>query len=351
MRLDDGTYTQAKTIQSQAGAQDWIEYSPGDKILPSAVAYGRKCMFRLMDDSEVELCLYSGTTLPVVTKAIRFPDDVTSGEMVTVMDGADVAQHMRPTEITSTQLWDPSLIDISVGWYDSSDELKFLYGTGSTIQQWRDKSANNNDLTAVGEPEVGTILQNNLNTIDLDGDDYFQNLGVTLPTSGNLQAFIVCNVTQVDNASDSIMAVSKFSGHDFQIHAGLGGWKGKVSTRNLGSNSTTAGTSVITGMNIWNVIFNHTAGNYMLRLNGEQLAGTIVGDYDTKLTTSGHLRIFANRSASQFPAGQVAEIIIIEDVTESTRQKIEGYLAHKWGLEAELSADHSYKASAPTTDS
>ena len=105
MRLDDGTYTQAKTIQSQAGAQDWIEYSPGDKILPSAVAYGRKCMFRLMDDSEVELCLYSGTTLPVVTKAIRFPDDVTDGEMITVMDGAEVAQHMRPTEIFSSTLY------------------------------------------------------------------------------------------------------------------------------------------------------------------------------------------------------------------------------------------------------
>lgn len=354
MRLDHGTYTQAKTIQSQAGAQDWIEYSPGDKILPSAVAYGRKCMFRLMDDSEVELCLYSGTTLPVVTKAIRFPDDVTSGEMITVMDGAEVAQHMRPPEITSAstditppQLWDPSLLDISVGWYDSSD-LSTISGVGSVIQQWRDKSANNNDLTAFGDPEFGSILQNNLNTIDLDGHDYFQNRNVALPASGNVQIFIVCNVTQVDNSADSIMAFSA-DDNDFQIGAGPGGWKGKVSARNLGSNSTKPGTNIITGMNIWNVTFNYTAGSYMLRLNGGQLGGTIVGDYNTKLATSGELRIFANRSKNQFPAGQVAEIIIIEDVSDSTRQKIEGYLAHKWGLDRyKLAADHPYKSSPPT---
>ncbi len=100
MRLDHGTYTQAKTIESQAGAQDWIEYNPGDKILPSAVAYGRKCMFRLMDDTEVELCLYSGTTLPLVTKAVKFPNDVSTGEMITVMDGDEVPEHVRPPLVT-----------------------------------------------------------------------------------------------------------------------------------------------------------------------------------------------------------------------------------------------------------
>ena len=33
------------------------------------------------------------------------------------------------------------------------------------------------------------------------------------------------------------------------------------------------------------------------------------------------------------------------DLTE--RQKIEGYLAHKWGLAANLPADHPYKTEAP----
>lgn len=46
--------------------------------------------------------------------------------------------------------------------------------------------------------------------------------------------------------------------------------------------------------------------------------------------------------------GYIAETVILSDVTLATRQKIEGYLAWKWGLEADLPADHPYKNLAPT---
>ena len=45
--------------------------------------------------------------------------------------------------------------------------------------------------------------------------------------------------------------------------------------------------------------------------------------------------------------GFIGEIIIINSVEDSDRQKIEGYLAHKWGLTANLPADHPYKSNAP----
>ncbi len=51
----------------------------------------------------------------------------------------------------------------------------------------------------------------------------------------------------------------------------------------------------------------------------------------------------------QFPPNCGYEIIIIDDeVDTDTRQKIEGYLAWKWGLEGDLAGDHPYKRSAPT---
>ena len=37
-------------------------------------------------------------------------------------------------------------------------------------------------------------------------------------------------------------------------------------------------------------------------------------------------------------------------LTLDTRQTIEGYLAHRWGLEANLPAEHPYKAAAPTPE-
>ena len=45
--------------------------------------------------------------------------------------------------------------------------------------------------------------------------------------------------------------------------------------------------------------------------------------------------------------GVVKEIIFLTHNLESERQKIEGYLAHKWGLQGLLPAGHPYKAAPP----
>ena len=55
-----------------------------------------------------------------------------------------------------------------------------------------------------------------------------------------------------------------------------------------------------------------------------------------------------NLSGADRLDGQVAEVVVIDGaLDEQTRQKIEGYLAHKWGLAASLPAEHPYKDSAP----
>jgi hypothetical protein len=49
--------------------------------------------------------------------------------------------------------------------------------------------------------------------------------------------------------------------------------------------------------------------------------------------------------------GRIYEIIIINSRLEITNPdflRLEGYLAHKWGLAAKLPADHPYKDMAPT---
>lgn len=43
--------------------------------------------------------------------------------------------------------------------------------------------------------------------------------------------------------------------------------------------------------------------------------------------------------------GNILEVIAVTTTTD--REKIEGYLAHKWGLEADLPANHPYKNSQP----
>ena len=65
-------------------------------------------------------------------------------------------------------------------------------------------------------------------------------------------------------------------------------------------------------------------------------------------TTQGRLRIFANRSNSQYPIGSVAEIIVIDDFSQ--RENFEGYLAHKWAISEKLDSDHIYKTERPSIE-
>ena len=45
--------------------------------------------------------------------------------------------------------------------------------------------------------------------------------------------------------------------------------------------------------------------------------------------------------------GKIGEIIVANTVVADTRQRLEGYLAHKWGLTANLPDGHPYKAAIP----
>ena len=55
------------------------------------------------------------------------------------------------------------------------------------------------------------------------------------------------------------------------------------------------------------------------------------------------------RTGSEFLQGDIAEMVIVPgSVSTLNRQKLEGYLAHKWGLTANLPADHPYKTVEPT---
>jgi hypothetical protein len=46
--------------------------------------------------------------------------------------------------------------------------------------------------------------------------------------------------------------------------------------------------------------------------------------------------------------GVMGEILMVESTTTPIREKIEGYLAHKWGMQASLPNEHPYKSSVPT---
>jgi hypothetical protein len=95
-------------------------------------------------------------------------------------------------------------------------------------------------------------------------------------------------------------------------------------------------------------------------INGtQQSAGSLLSRYTSPtiqiIQTTDFVRAsnFGDRDvANRYFLGSYAELILVGSIlTSSDLQKIEGYLAHKWGLTAGLPASHPYKSAAPTVPS
>ena len=78
--------------------------------------------------------------------------------------------------------------------------------------------------------------------------------------------------------------------------------------------------------------------------------GTLEGTTNTIVTpdaTNVGYSIGGQYNTPRRTHGVMGEIIMVETTDTNTRQKIEGYLAHKWGLTSSLPNDHPYKSTAP----
>ena len=242
--------------------------------------------------------------------------------------------------------WTPAEIS-TVAWYDSSDSATLTI-TNSIVEQVNDKSGNGLHLKA---SSVGTSAHslaasdlNGLNAIHLNGDDYYsiESGGLIPIPNGNLQAFMIAKVETVDNVSDAIISAAG-SAPNWQLHAGSSSeFKAQVNSQ-VGATSLSS-TDFSGNYHIFNAFFDW--GNTVIKsyVDGNE-EGSVA--YSSPISTAQSLRVYTNRGFSSFPAGKMAEIILCHDVSDATRERIEGYLAHKWGLVDQLALSHPYKNARP----
>jgi hypothetical protein len=139
---------------------------------------------------------------------------------------------------------------------------------------------------------------------------------------------------------------------DFQLDSGHSSqYTSRVNTTNATGGNTNANTGAAQNTknewHIFSVIFNYSKRkSFHSYIDGLEVGAS--KSYTNKmlggnLAPPTELRLFANRGASQFLQGKVAEVLFCENSSDDTREKIEGYLAHKWGLVSELDVSHGYK--------
>tara|TARA_B100000085_G_scaffold273922_1_gene289951 strand:+ start:4232 stop:5257 length:1026 start_codon:yes stop_codon:yes gene_type:complete len=266
----------------------------------------------------------------------------------------------RPLTVNGIKstLYDPSIdlnSSVLLAWYSASHSSTITkhpsndkYGE---ITVWADKSGNSNDLTGNGNPTTVASTQNSLNVIDLDGDDFFLLENYSTPANGNLQAFIVCEITACNNNQDSILSMNA-ANKDWQISAGNSKqFRGILHFANQTphGSTTVASNAGLKGYHMFCADLDKTDdGQYRLLVDGKVLPGTLVRTYSDKISSPVDFGVFRNRGENQFPQGFVAEVLLLNNTDNTVREKVEGYLAHKWGIESLLPGSHPYKASAPS---
>lgn len=225
--------------------------------------------------------------------------------------------------------WTPSQIDTEA-WLDASTTASIGFGTGDRVSTWYDKSGNGNDAVQGSgslQPSFNTSdsLLNNLPTIGYDQARRF----LAIPTITIQNVYVVTYFSQLPTTFRMLFGNGNANSEAAQSKSG-GAWEGKgifVDEDFYGNGGTTPIGGVIPAMPF-------TASVWKFKGSGQ--------------TTDIFWLLGGKQTYHYWSYGAIGEVIFTDGTEDlATQQKVEGYLAWKWGIEASLASDHPYKNRRP----
>lgn len=295
---------------------------------------------KISNQNRLEIYASSENMIDGSYKSLSFSQDFPSIELVS--DG----NKWYITKMTSSANldWTPEEIDTE-GWFDSSDTSTIVY-SGDNISQWSDKSGKNRHATQVTtdyQPVYGN------KSIDFNGGQFFRIPG-NLVTFGDAGIFVVAE----DSASGYIIgstggdASAKSRCYLKTDRAFYGRNDGGQQDYAFLTDNTikTLRVSVNSDNPSPLDIFGYTNGAQ----TGTESQYAFTGLTNPEQMYFGCRSNSANEASPNyqgFITGKIYEVVFTAAPDTSTREKIEGYLAWKWGLQDSLDAGHTYKNSPP----
>lgn len=247
--------------------------------------------------------------------------------------------------------FNPSDIETAL-WLDAAD-ASTITESGGAVSQWDDKSGNNRNFTATStaRPTYTTNGQNGRNVLTFNGTSNFLSRAnyVYGTTHSLFVVFKYTGASTITATTPSFAVISTSTNIGGGIFAGS--YTGAIADERLayvalrdGFYKNDADISATTPL-LLSFAINGSQTNAIRNLNG-------VADF---ATTNGSIvpstieYIGASTAGGFFFTGLFCELVIAPSFLPATDvEKMEGYLAHKWGLTANLPADHPYKTVEPT---
>ena len=255
------------------------------------------------------------------------------------------------------QLWTPAEITTAL-WLDADDASTVTTVSGA-VSQWNDKSGNGRNASQSvhsSRPLFTTNSQNGKNGITFDGlNDYLVFSSALLANTHSLFILFkptiesaigtvfgqwsagefgryLWNVNQTDTGATIPGRLNVFNNTSTQ-GSGHDGLTGSVAIEN---EATMIASISALGTEQWKILKNGT----------ERESATIARVFTGVNSSLGSLN--AGTSSSPYDGVIYEVILLLSYASIDIYRRIEGYLAHKWGIAGSLPSDHPYKSAAPT---
>jgi len=229
------------------------------------------------------------------------------------------AAHFYPTDITGCSLW-----------LDAADSSTLVL-SGSNVTQWNDKSGNGRNVSASSSYPTFTtngILFNGATPNVLSN-------AASFPSTTALNSFVVF-ISTVASTRQRVFVYS-YSGQNRYVSTDT--------TFNSMSTNASQGYGPVSYSP--NTTYIYSANTY----TGSSISHSengVESSYQLEPATVSSTKLIVGGESTVYFTGTICEIILYDAFfTTSQRQKVEGYLAHKWGLVNSLPSKHPYKPSPP----
>lgn len=236
----------------------------------------------------------------------------------------------------SRKRWGPLLLGSDLtAWFDASVTTSVTTATGG-VSQWDDLSGNGNHATQGTSGNRPDSVTNAIDFVAANGDK----LATTMSASSLSRCAALVIKPDVTSGYSSVVGSTTvgtgcwlfgFFNGKLNVQSGYIADLGNMANSTIGTSSRSV------------VLCNTTDTTWRLSLNGTAESGT-----HSRTLTSGRSLGFGIANGSSNPYdGTMCEAIIAPSLSTADQQRLEGYLAHKWGLLGSLPSDHPYKVFHP----
>jgi hypothetical protein len=225
--------------------------------------------------------------------------------------------------------WTPYRIGPTVSlWLDASDASTLTLTSSNTVSQWKDKSGNGNNAiqnAGVTQPVYNATTMNGYPGISFDG--VAQKMTFSAASGLSMAA-----VMRTDSGCVALGGVFGVNGSDVGLRRSN---NSPTTGFNAGAlNTDFTGTSTTNWINGTNLLTNAEGTNSVMTVAkpSNSFALTSIGHY----------------TSTRYWKGTMTELILFDStLSPADQQKLQGYLAWKYGLTNELEAAHPYKTAPP----